>query len=241
MTKTTFDNLSRSFPCLHTTPTLYRWEGDNYALDLYDSGWRPVNLTQPSIDAEPAAYIQFVDSLDPYFDVEDWVDEEDWEEMKSQVSEMEPDDFIEKWEDDFITLEERVEEFLMGSIDLQDSLTPMMNYYYEIGSRWEPVDAEEAQRTLWLESLPLTVVRVDGNYVLALTGGGMDFSWEICEAFMVLGFLPPVHFCRLPRIAGRGESDRDKEIVEACYQSVETVRTQHGWTAEHLNEHFRKE
>ena len=77
---------------------------------------------------------------------------------------------------------------------------PMMNYYYPLPGS---VDVEEYARSLY--PLPLCLVRIDDEnteerYALALTGGGMDFSWQICEAFMRLGYLPPIHFS-LPRMA----------------------------------------
>jgi hypothetical protein len=94
---------------------------------------------------------------------------------------------------------------------------PMMNYWYPadlylVGTG--DAGAEEAARRL--ADLPLCVVQVNGDYGLALSGGGMDLSWEICEAYTRLGLLPPAHFCRLPRMAGRGISTRDKYILSAC-------------------------
>lgn len=76
---------------------------------------------------------------------------------------------------------------------------PMMSYYYPIpGYRGDRDDAR------MLEGLPLALVRFsDGEWALALTGGGMDLSWEICEGFMRLGYLPPLRFCTdLPDFAG---------------------------------------
>ncbi|HTQ47487.1 MAG TPA: hypothetical protein VMI75_32245 [Polyangiaceae bacterium] len=92
---------------------------------------------------------------------------------------------------------------------------PMMNYYYPctIG------DEAEAARTL--ADTCLCVVRVNGETGLALTGGGMDLSWEIkCEAFMLLGHLPPVHFADLPGMAGKDvDSKRNRWIVAGCLKS----------------------
>jgi len=100
---------------------------------------------------------------------------------------------------------------------LPQSEGPMMNYWYPadlylVGTG--NAGAEEAARRL--ADLPLCVVQVNGDYGLALSGGGMDLSWEICEAYTRLGLLPPAHFCRLPRMAGRGISTRDKYILSAC-------------------------
>ena len=90
---------------------------------------------------------------------------------------------------------------------------PMMNYWY-------PLDIDDeghAARTL--VDTCLCVVRVGNQTGLALTGGGMNLSWEICEAFMLLGHLPPLHFADLPGMAGRGTSARDRWIVAGCIKS----------------------
>ena len=47
----------------------------------------------------------------------------------------------------------------------------------------------------------------------------MNLAWEICEAFMLLGFLPPLHFCDLPGMAGRGASAKDRWIIAGCLKS----------------------
>lgn len=92
---------------------------------------------------------------------------------------------------------------------------PMMNYYYPIP--FDPTDDALSE----LAHLPLCFVEVDGEPGLALTGGGMDLSWEICEGFMRLGLLPPLHFAGLPAMAGRGESADDIAIARACERSAD--------------------
>lgn len=95
---------------------------------------------------------------------------------------------------------------------------PMMNYAYPLP------DFPEALNVEALADLPLCLVNIAGSRFLALTGGGMDLSWEICEAFMRLGFSPPAHFARdLPAMAfgDDGGSDRRREIVAACVHSLE--------------------
>lgn len=92
---------------------------------------------------------------------------------------------------------------------------PSMNYWYPIiGYKLSVQDMGR------ISHLPLCIVEVDGTWGLALTGGGMDFSWEICEAFISIGMLPPIHFADLPAIAGRGFSDMDRRIMAACKASL---------------------
>lgn len=94
---------------------------------------------------------------------------------------------------------------------------PMMNYRWlvEEGHDLRMSDEEAAAA---IASLPLCIVKMDGDVYLALTGGGMDLSWEIAEAYIRLGYLPPVAL-DLPRMAGRGDSRRDRHILAAMNRS----------------------
>lgn len=107
------------------------------------------------------------------------------------------------------------------ALDL-DASGPMMNYYYPV----ELDDLESAARTL-VDSV-CVAVDVNGETGLALAGGGMDLSWEICEAFMALGFLPPVHFCDLPAMAGKRATPGNLATIEACERSCSIAA---GWMA----------
>jgi len=108
---------------------------------------------------------------------------------------------------------------------------PMMNYAYPLPG--QPTDKQIAD----LASLPLCVVHWNetDECELALTGGGMDLSWEICEAYIRLDYYPPVHFCTLPRMGNRGESADDRTIVAACKESAEIAARWAQGTADHLS------
>lgn len=102
--------------------------------------------------------------------------------------------------------------------DDPDAGMPMMNYLYPLGRVSDPDDFGRR-----LEHLPLTAVEVGGEWFLALTGGGMDLSWEICAGYVALGYYPPAHFCRLPKMAGRGERPADQRLLAICRESLEIL------------------
>lgn len=105
---------------------------------------------------------------------------------------------------------------------------PMMNYAYALP------ETPSNEEILGLQHLPLVVVdHADGSSELALSGGGMDLSWEICEAFMVLGHLPPLHFCDLPRM-GKEDSPANRKIIAACKRTAEWTSSRASSTAERL-------
>lgn len=102
---------------------------------------------------------------------------------------------------------------------------PMMSYHYPLQDlRRVGDDPHEAASRI--SDLPLCVVEFsDGSYSLALTGGGMDLSWEICEAFTRLGYLPPFRFTQnLPKLAGMST---DPYVLAACKRTCDVLK---GWT-----------
>ena len=111
---------------------------------------------------------------------------------------------------------------------------PMMNYYYPLDGEhtfnkydfdWGAYCKDEQEAAKRLAYLPLCLVRIgawdDDNWALALTGGGMNLAWQIAEAHIRLGFLPPLDICEgLPDFAGQGYTRRRKEILAACNRSL---------------------
>lgn len=118
---------------------------------------------------------------------------------------------------------------------------PMMSYYYPLPEFAQyGIGAKEA--ALKLVDLPLVVVEFleTGEWGLALSGGGMDLSWEICEGFMLLGYLPPAHFAGgLPQMAGRGTSTKDRWILAGCRSTLQTVKNCAGYGLRRLRENFK--
>jgi len=101
---------------------------------------------------------------------------------------------------------------------------PMINYFYPLPEfervmRWKGWDETEVAKEL-MRTVPLCLVYQDGKYGLALTGGGMDLSWEICEAYIRCGYLPPLHFCKLPRLAGLRLTPTRRKIIACCRESI---------------------
>lgn len=97
---------------------------------------------------------------------------------------------------------------------------PMMNYAYPVKLR---DDMQPSRAAKALVGLPLTLIYEEESedYLLALTGGGMDLSDKICRAYIALGLRPPVHFCRIPRMAGTKYSQDFIDILkESCQIAI---------------------
>lgn len=96
---------------------------------------------------------------------------------------------------------------------------PMMNYAYPLPHYSGDPDRDARS----IVDLPLCLIEAEGTTYLALTGGGMDLSWEICEAYMRLGYLPPAHFADLPGMAGKPANDDDRTVMAACRRTAEVL------------------
>lgn len=132
---------------------------------------------------------------------------------------------------------------------------PMMSYWYSLQTTSSPYGAsvvahggDQIDAAYRLHRTSLCVVEVDGTYGLALTGGGMDLTWDIVRAFASLGYLPPVAFCRPP---GFFQTDTDyllaamRRAVEVRQQQLgrmvdEIDRQQTLWTTELLTAAMRR-
>jgi len=124
-----------------------------------------------------------------------------------------------------------------GNEEESDGDEPMMRYYYPLPSHktFTYMDA------LKLADLPLVLVNFHTSYgdhyesddslpewALVLSGGGMDLSWEVAEAHMRLGLLPPLFTCHLPKYAGKDmTSEVNAWIIAGCRRTAEAVRN-HG-------------
>ncbi len=115
---------------------------------------------------------------------------------------------------------------------------PMMNYFYPIGVR-DDVHSDEAAKVI--VDLPLCIVTIEDDVGLALTGGGMNLTWEICEAHMLLGYLPPVHFANLPAMAeATSMTPKQRWIVAGCLRALTVTATRARNQAARLRERFHK-
>lgn len=98
-----------------------------------------------------------------------------------------------------------------------ERFVPIYNFLYPLGDRFM------VPRDFRCRLNNTTIVATNDAHFLALTGCGQDYSWEICESYVNLGYFPPAHFSRLPGMAGRGSSARDRRIALACATSLEAL------------------
>lgn len=106
---------------------------------------------------------------------------------------------------------------LASAIDekTREDKVPMMNFVWPVtvvGS------AEELQVDLL--GSPVVLVEINDNLYFALSGGGMDFSWELAEAYIAAGQYPPVDLCYLPNMAGENRIG----VVKVCQRGLEIAQ-----------------
>lgn len=132
-------------------------------------------------------------------------------------------------------LEEAISEYFQEN---PHELEPMMNYYYPIVHEVEP---GKLQALILDKASGLVVIEVNNSYALVLKAGGMDMSWEIVQAFTLMGFLPPTHFAELKQMAGRGDSDEDKRLIKACMRSLKIAMDWNRFALERLAKTYDEE
>jgi hypothetical protein len=149
------------------------------------------------------------------------------------------DDYLADWEADHdgappIETKRDWDALMETDPGMWGSAGPMMNYWYPVDSITDDDDAVSA--AVAIRDLPLCVVRVGNDYGMALTGGGMDLSWDICAAYVATGNLPPAHFADLPSFAG-GHGERP-EIAAAMIRSLTITAERAQRALERLQERF---
>lgn len=114
---------------------------------------------------------------------------------------------------------------------------PVMNYFY-------PCNVSRPEKAAISLSGAVCIVQMaDGETGFALTGGGMDLSWDIAAAYVECGFLPPA-WIRLPDFGGLTLTTRTRTIIEACKRSAEIMAERARWSVgdlERLEKRMRAE
>ena len=82
----------------------------------------------------------------------------------------------------------------------------------------------------------------DGEYYLALAGGGMDLSWDIAAGYVNLGQLPPFRVCeRLPEYSGAKYDDtKHRNVILACQRSISFVESRAGQAKKEIQRYVDK-
>lgn len=105
---------------------------------------------------------------------------------------------------------------------------------WPLGDRFEAPD----DWPILLRGTNTTIVEFGGSWYLALTGCGADLSWEICAAYIALGYLPPFALASsLPRLAwSPGEIKAHANTAQACERTIAATAERAASAAARLSE-----
>lgn len=121
-----------------------------------------------------------------------------------------------------------------GHVSLAEG--PMMSYWYPCNWGRYTEDSDDAARRI--AHLPVCLIEFqDGEMGLALTGGGQDLSWEIAEAYILLGYLPPLAYAGdLPAMKAytKERLARMRLVLSAARKSLAWMRSRVGSMAERV-------
>lgn len=111
-----------------------------------------------------------------------------------------------------------------AACEYRDSFVPMMNYLWPVelsGDRGADYAADLMNRYAGATSL----VCIDDNYYIALTGGGMNLSWHLAAAYVCCGCVPPLDLIdAIAQSPFRLSSAMNAEIVYAARDGVKWCR-----------------
>jgi hypothetical protein len=149
-----------------------------------------------------------------------------WETVTPDPDDMEPEDihaFVNTFGDieaySFMDADDQ-ETYLEALIGENfDYFEPMINILYPLpGLNMEPTTAQ-----VRLIGLNVVIVLVDEKPYLALSACGVNLSWDICYAYITLGYHPPILFSDLPDM-GLSHDRKEIAIIAAMITSVERAR-----------------
>ncbi len=116
--------------------------------------------------------------------------------------------------------EDERDEYLAELLDINEHIfDPVPNRIYPIPE----LDMEPAMAQAYLAGTNVVVVVVDDEPFLALSAYGMDCTWDLVEAYITLGYLPPICFSDLPNM-GLSPDHRELMIIAEMKTSLEIVR-----------------
>ncbi len=191
-----------------------------------------LHLYSDAIDAKPRGYDFNADTNADYGDndteaVECWrivlPDVEGWTAARCRawlddqsIDYVRPRDVLQDDEEDDDENGDALREQVREAMDENESYAPMMNFIYPVpGLRMTSAQAQEAIQ----DTGACVIVEVGDVPYLALAGGGMDLSWDICRAYVALGYYPPIHF-EPPRMAfSEYEQERNVPVMEAYIEA----------------------
>lgn len=126
-----------------------------------------------------------------------------------------------KAEHDEDALEQAVEEFRSSSAyyEWEEAFQPMMNALWPCEPRYGMTDEDAATAIdRYAGSTVLVTLNSEvhnGLQGIAMTGGGMDMSWDLCAAYICCGCIPPVRLLSsVPHFAGQRMAPMKQAVLE---------------------------
>ncbi len=116
--------------------------------------------------------------------------------------------------------EDERDAYLAELLEANDHIfDPVANVIYPLpGLEMEPAVAQA-----YLAGANVVIMTVDDEPFLALSACGMNCSWYLVEAYITLGYLPPICLSELPNL-GLSPDHKELMIIAEMKTSLEIVR-----------------
>lgn len=127
-----------------------------------------------------------------------------------------------------------------GADEYRDGFFPMMNALWPVELAYGRSEAEAAD-LMNRHGGATSLISIDGDYYIAMTGGGMDLSWHLAAAYVCCGAVPPLYILRsLSRSASDMRPAVTRAILAAGRQGAGYLRLQAKQVASDMREHAKR-
>lgn len=207
------------------------------AFDLDD--WLTDNLTSYLTSFERERFEATAEEQELALD--DWLlaNWRDWLHVDT-VHKIEVDMQDAKKEHDEDALEQAIEEFKGSSAyyEWEEGFMPMMNALWPCEPRYGMTD-ELAATAIDQHAGATVLVTINneqhhGLQGIAMTGGGMNMSWDLCAAYICCSCIPPLRLLTdMPKFAGMKSSELTRAVLECMDLAADWLKSR----AERLREY----
>ena len=127
-----------------------------------------------------------------------------------------------------------------GERDYCDGFFPMMNALWPVDLAYGRSE-QEAADLMNRHGGATSLITIDGDHYIAMTGGGMDLSWHIAAAYVCCGAVPPLYILQnLSRSPFGVSPAATRAILAAARQGARYLRQQAQNVARDVRELSRK-
>lgn len=127
-----------------------------------------------------------------------------------------------------------------GADEYRDGFFPIMNALWPVDLAYNRSESEAAD-LMNRYGGATSLITIDGDHYIAMTGGGMDLSWHIAAAYVCCGAVPPLYILQnLSRSHSDMGPTMTRAILAAGRHGAQYLRRQARQISTDMREHAKR-